>query len=280
MKNLIIVLALSYMGSTYSQIQSPQASPTGMISQTVGVSKISVEYSRPGAKNREIFGGLVPYGKVWRTGANKATKITFEENTVFGGKKVKKGDYSLFTVPGKEAWNILLNSETELWGAGDYKEENEVCNITLKPIKTEDFTETFTIEFGAFNSFEAEMILKWANTKVVIPVKSMSKKKIEKQYLDLLVEGPSANSYYNGARFFLENELDMNLALEWVNKAISKREDAFWMQYRKACILEKLNRDKEAIATAKDVIKIAKEKEDDYGYIRKSEKLIEDIKSK
>ena len=280
MKNLIIVLALSYMGSTYSQIKSPQASPTGVISQTVGVSKISVEYSRPGAKNREIFGGLVPYGKVWRTGANKATKITFEENTVFGGKKVKKGDYSLFTVPGKEAWNILLNSETELWGTGDYKEENEVCNITLKPVKTEDFTETFTIEFGAFNSFEAEMILKWANTKVVIPVKSMSKKKIEKQYLDLLVEGPSANSYYNGARFFLENELDMNLALEWVNKAISKREDAFWMQYRKACILEKLDRDKEAIATAKDVIKIAKEKEDDYGYIRKSEKLIEDIKSK
>ena len=88
MKNLIIVLALSYMGSTYSQIKSPQASPTGVISQTVGVSKISVEYSRPGAKNREIFGGLVPYGKVWRTGANKATKITFEENTVFGGKKI------------------------------------------------------------------------------------------------------------------------------------------------------------------------------------------------
>ena len=280
MKKLILLIAIASIGNLNAQIKNPQPSPTAKISQTVGVSNISIEYSRPGAKDREIFGGLVPYDKMWRTGANKATKITFEEDALFGGVEIKKGAYSLYTIPGKEEWSILLNSETEMWGAGDYQKTNEICNVKAKSNVSEHFTESFTIDFGTFTSFGAEIIFKWANTEVKVPVKTMAAKNIEKQYLELLNEGPSANTYYNGARFFLDNDLDMNIALIWVDKAISKRADAFWMQYRKACILEKLDRKKEAIATANEVIEIAKEKEDDYGYIQKSEDLITKLKGK
>ena len=229
MKKLIILIAIASIGNLNAQIKNPQPSPTATISQTVGVSNISIEYSRPGAKDREIFGGLVPYGKIWRTGANKATKITFEEDALFGGVEIKKGAYSLYTIPGKEEWSILLNSETEMWGAGDYQKTNEICNIKAKSNVSEHFTESFTIDFGEFTSFGAEIILKWANIVVKVPVKTMAAKKIEQQYLELLNEGPSANTYYNGARFFLDNDLDMNIALTWVDKAISKRDDAFWM---------------------------------------------------
>ena len=206
--------------------------------------------------------------------------IKFGENSLFGDKKVRKGEYSLFTIPGKEEWTILLNSDTELWGAGKYDEEKQACQIKVPVTKTIDFTESFTIEFGSFSSFSAEIILSWANTKVIIPVKTMAAKKIEKQYLDLLVEGPSANSYYNGARFFIENNLDMEIALKWINVAITKNDEAFWMHYRKAEILSKLGSDKEALETAKTVIEMAKEAEDDYGYTAKSKKLIKEIKSR
>jgi tetratricopeptide (TPR) repeat protein len=280
MKKLFFIVAIGLMGSLNAQIKNPQPSPTATISQAVGISNISIEYSRPGVKGREIFGGLVPYEKIWRTGANKATKITFGEDAIFGGVKVKKGAYSLFTIPGKEEWTILLNSETEMWGAGDYDEAKEVCNLKIKSGVSNEFKESFTIDFANFKSFSSQLILSWANTKVIVPIKTMAAKKIEKQYIDLLKDGPSANTYYNGARFFHENNLDLELALNWINNAVNKREDAFWMHYHKACILEKLGSNKEAIETAKAVIKMAKEKEDDYGYINKSEKLIEEIKAK
>ena len=119
---------------------------------------------------------------MWRTGANKATKITFNENCVFGGAKVKKGSYSLFTIPGEKEWTVVLNKNTELWGVGEYDEKNQVCSIVSKAIETKDFTESFTIDFGTFQSFSAIMSLKWANTKIDIKIESLAAKKLEKQY--------------------------------------------------------------------------------------------------
>ena len=204
---------------------------------------------------------------MWRTGANKATKITFNENCVFGGAKVKKGSYSLFTIPGEKDWTILLNKNTELWGVGEYDEEKQVCSIVVKAIKTKDFTESFTIDFGTFQSFTAIMSLKWANTKIDIKIKSLAAKKLEKQYLELLTKGPSATDYYNGAKFFADNTSEYDMALEWINTAIEKRPDAFWMAYHKARILNKLGNLDGSISTANYVIDIASDKKDDYGYI-------------
>jgi hypothetical protein len=280
MKKILLLSAIFCYSFISGQIKTPQPSPTATITQKVGVSNISVEYSRPGAKGREIFGGLVSYGKMWRTGANKATKITFNENCVFGGAKVKKGSYSLFTIPGEKEWTVVLNKNTELWGVGEYDEENQVCSIVAKAIDTKDFTESFTIDFGTFQSFSAIMSLKWANTKIDIKIESLEAKKLEKQYLELLTKGPSANDYYNGAKFFADNTSEYEMALEWINTAIKKRPDAFWMQFHKARILKKMGNNKESISVAEGVIELAREKKDDYGYIKRSEDLIKSIKSK
>ena len=280
MKKLILMTAILCCNSFYSQIKTPKPSPTAMISQEVGVSNVIVEYSRPGVKGREIFGELVPFGKIWRTGANKATKITFENDCIFGGKEVPKGSYSLFTIPGKGEWQILLNKETELWGSGEYDKEKQVCSITVEANQTENFTESFTIDFETFKSFSTIMTMKWANTKISIDVKSQGAKKLQKDYMDLLNEGPSANDYYNGAKFLVDNTSEFELALEWINIAIDKRPDAFWMQFHKARILQKMGNNKESISVAEEVMSFAKEKKDDYGYIKRSEDLIKSIKSK
>ena len=280
MKKILLLSAIFCYSFISAQIKSPQPSPTATITQKVGVSNISVEYSRPGAKEREIFGGLVSYGKMWRTGANKATKITFNENCVFGGAKVKKGSYSLFTIPGEKEWTVVLNKNTELWGVGEYDEKNQVCSIVSKAIETKDFTESFTIDFGTFQSFSAIMSLKWANTKIDIKIESLAAKKLEKQYLELLTKGPSASDYYNGAKFFADNTSEYEMALAWINTAIDKRPDAFWMQFHKARILKKMGNKKESISVAEEVIALAKEKKDDYGYIKRSEDLIKSMKSK
>ena len=280
MKKILLLSAIFCYSFISGQIKTPQPSPTATITQKVGVSNISVEYSRHGAKGREIFGGLVSYGKMWRTGANKATKITFNENCVFGGAKVKKGSYSLFTIPGEKEWTVVLNKNTELWGVGEYDEENQVCSIVAKAINTKDFTESFTIDFGTFQSFSAIMSLKWANTKIDIKIESLEAKKLEKQYLELLTKGPSANDYYNGAKFFADNTSEYEMALEWINTAVKKRPDAFWMQFHKARILNKMGNNKESISVAEGVIELAREKKDDYGYIKRSEDLIKSIKSK
>jgi hypothetical protein len=280
MKKTLILSAIFCYGFITAQIKTPQPSPTASITQKVGVSNISVEYSRPGAKEREIFGGLVSYEKMWRTGANKATKITFDENCVFGGAKIKKGSYSLFTIPGKKEWTVVLNKNTELWGVGEYDKEKQVCSIVAKVIETKDFTESFTIDFGTFQSFSAIMSLKWANTKIGIKIESLAAKELEKQFVELLTKGPSANDYYNGAKFFVDNTSEYDMALEWINTAIEKKPDAFWMKFHKARILKKIGNNKQSISVAEEVISLAKEKKDDYGYIKRSEDLIKSIKSK
>ena len=280
MKKIILLSTIFCYGFISAQIKTPQPSPTATIIQKVGVSDISVEYSRPGAKGREIFGDLVPYGKMWRTGANKATKITFNEDCIFGGKKIKKGSYSLFTIPDMDVWSVLLNNDTELWGVGDYDKKKQVCNIETKVINSKDFTESFTIEFGKFKSFSSTMSLKWANTQIDIVIESKSSKdKILKDYRELLNNGPSANDYYNGAKFVADNAGDYEAALEWINIAIEKRKDAFWMMYHKARILSLVGNEEEAVYLAINTIKIASKKEDDYGYIKRCKKLISDIKS-
>ena len=280
MKKIIILSAVFCYSYITAQIKTPQPSPTATIIQKIGISNVTIDYSRPGVKEREIFGGLVPFNKIWRTGANKATKITFEENCIFGGVKVRKGSYSLFTIPGEKEWTILLNKETELWGAGDYNEDNEVLRITVVPEETKDFTESFTIDFGNFKQFSATLSIKWANTLISIELKSMSAKKVQNDFLELLTKGPSANDYYNGAKFFADNTSEYEMALEWIDVAIKKRPEAFWMMYHKARILDKLGNNKEAITTAEETISVASEAKNDYGYILRCKTLINDIKSK
>ena len=141
----------------------PQPSPAASVSQTIGLTEVEVVYSRPGAKGRTIFGDLVPYGEVWRTGANKATAITFSNDVTIDDKKVKAGTYSVFTKPGKKEWTVMFNSETELWGAGNYSSDNDVAVVKVKAAKMADEEESFTIGFTNISDEGADMYMRWEN---------------------------------------------------------------------------------------------------------------------
>ncbi len=149
----------------------PQPSPAGEVEQIVGLTKVDVEYSRPSVKGRVIFGDLVPYDKLWRTGANQNTTIEFSGQVKFGDVDVKPGKYSLFTEPGKEVWVIHLNKNTELWGEDGYKAEEDVATIKVPAMSTE-FTETLTFDLANVVNDGADLELRWEKTKVHIPIKA------------------------------------------------------------------------------------------------------------
>jgi hypothetical protein len=280
-KNIFLGVLVLITAAAQAQLTTPQPSPTATINQKLGLTDISVTYSRPGAKNRVVFGELVPFGKVWRTGANKATSVTFSTDVNLGGKDVKAGTYSLFTIPNSAEWTVILNSNTELWGAGKYDEAKDVARFTIKPTILNDIVETFTIDFSHLVGSDGHMNLSWENTRVAIAVKTDANGMIEKQIKEILVDGPSAGTYYNAARFYVENDKDMNQALTWINAAINKRPEAFWYMHYKAKIQAKMGKTKEAIATAEKSLTMAKENEDgDYGYIANNEKLIAELKKK
>jgi hypothetical protein len=280
-KSILFSLAIACFMSTSAQLKTPKPSPTATISQEVGLTDVTITYSRPGVKDRVVFGELVPYGKIWRTGANKATSITLSTDATIGGQEVKAGSYSLFTIPGKESWTIILNNETELWGTGKYSQDNDAARFTVKPESMKEKMETFTIGFSHFDNGDAMIHLKWENTRVSFPIMTAATEMVEKQIKEILVDGPSAGTYYNAARFYLDNDKDMEQALTWINAAIEKRPDAFWMIYQKARILGKLGRTKDAIATAEKSKKMASENEDgDFGYVANNEKLIAELKKK
>ena len=280
-KNIFLGALVLLTVATQAQLTTPQPSPTATISQKVGLTDVSITYSRPGAKDRVVFGNLVSYGKIWRTGANKCTSISFDTDIQFGGKDVKAGTYSLFTIPGEKEWTVILNSNTELWGAGGYSEEEDIARITVAPSKLGDKVETFTMDFSNFDGGKGHLNLSWENTKVSVLLETPANEAVEKQIKELLVDGPGAGTYYSAARFYLDNDKDLNQALTWINMAIEKRPNAFWYIHQKAKIQAKLGNTKEAIATAEMSLKMAKEnKNGDFGYIVNNESLIAELKKK
>lgn len=150
----------------------PAASPLGKVYQRVGVTDVEVTYSRPGMKGRDIFatGGLVPFGKLWRTGANAATTISFSTDVMIGGEKVEAGEYSLFTIPGESKWTVMLNSEADLRGTGGYDAGKDVVRIEVEPMEFPLEVETMTFVFGNVKDTSADLNLIWANTAIAIPI--------------------------------------------------------------------------------------------------------------
>lgn len=171
MKKLLFSAFLAISVTAYSQWSTPAPSPTQKIEQQFSLSKITVEYARPGVKGRKIFGDLVPFNKVWRAGANAATKITFGQNVNFGGKMVMAGSYSLFAVPMDKEWKIILNSVADQWGAYEYNEKMNVAEITVPVQKSMDKQEFFEISLQPVDEHTMHLVLKWDMTQVSVPVK-------------------------------------------------------------------------------------------------------------
>lgn len=259
-----------------AQFKSPAPSPLQTVKQAFALSDISVEYSRPSAKGRVVFGDVVPYGKIWRTGANGATKITFGEDVKVEGVAVTAGTYALYTIPNKDSWEIMLYKDLSLGGnTADYKKENEVAHFTVKSKNLNDRVETFSIDMADLTTTTTNIELNWEKTRVSFAVVADIDAKMMKSIETALAV--DNRPYFQAANYYYENNKDLNKALEFVNKGIEQNPKAFWMVQLKAKIQTKLNDKKGAIASAEQVKVLATEAKND-DYVKQAEKVIAENK--
>ncbi len=280
MKNLkFLSLCIALYMSTNVIAQSlgtPAASPLQNLKQAFGTSEVSIEYSRPGAKGRKVFGNVVDYNKVWRTGANGSTKITFGDDVLFAGKAVKAGTYALYSIPSENNWDIMLYSDLKLGGnVAEYSTEYELLKVSIKPTKLMDMVETFTIGINNITSTTSNLDLLWENTKVSIPLETEIDNKIMKNIESILLT--DKRPYYSAATYYYENNKDLSQAMSWVNTAIENNKTAYWIYLLKAKIAKKQNDYKTAIEAAKACNRLATEDKDD-AYVKQSAEMLLSLK--
>ena len=255
-------------------VQFPQASQHAVVKQRVGLTDIEVDYSRPNKNKREIFGGLVPWDKVWRTGANATTKLRFSDGVTLGDKQIAAGQYALFTIPKSNEWTIILSKNLDL----PYKPDADVARVTVTPVSIAEEFETFTIGFNDLRADSATMFLAWDKTAVPVKVRTNDIAKVSQQIDAAIKSGKDldANFYNNAAGFYLDQNKDPKQAADWIDKAIAKNPDAYFMYTRKAQIQAKLGNKKEAIAAAEKSNQILESRpERDEGAIRTNKLLID-----
>lgn len=263
--SFVVFMATAY--TVNAQISTPRPSPTAEFTQEVGLTKVTVNYSRPGVKGRTIFAadGLVPYGKIWRFGANSATKISFSDKVKIDGNEVAAGDYAVLATPSAEEWKISFYTyEGGSWGS--YVEKEPVASVSAKVFSMPEpiNVETFTIGVGNITNTSAEIQVMWEKTYVAIPMKVYVDERVEKE-IQRVLAGPSAGDYFAAATYYHEAGKDLNKALEWVQKATHVDEPRFWQVRREALILADLERYPEAIKAAKKSLELAqKAGNDDY----------------
>lgn len=226
-KLFLLSLATVVATSVQAQVKTPRPSPNAEIEQEIGLTEIEVEYSRPSAKGREIFGGLVPYETMWRTGANAATTIKFDDDMKVEGMEIKQGKYSLFTIPGKEKWTIVFNARDDI-NVWDYDESGEVLRFDVEPIELKDMVETFTINFNEIRDDAVTMELIWEYTKVPIKITTNTDQAVMAS-IEKTMAGPEARDMYLSARYYYQNDKDVKQALEWIQKASELDPDKYWV---------------------------------------------------
>ncbi|WP_179376854.1 DUF2911 domain-containing protein [Winogradskyella wichelsiae] len=253
MKKLVLfTFALTLMFSVNAQIETPQPSPFTKIEQKVGLTDVTLEYSRPSMNGRTIFGDLVPYGKVWRVGANKNTTITFSDAVVVGGQELKAGAYAIFITPSKTSWDVVFYSDTNNWGIPKTIEASKIAaKVTIETMELPMNVETFTITFDNLTSGSAELGFIWESTMANLKFEVPTDKTVTAA-IDKVMAGPSAGDYYAAAVYNLGEGKDLEKAKEWMDKAMSMTKDPKFYQLRKQSLLyAALGDKKNAIAAAK-----------------------------
>ena len=259
MKKLILgILFIGLFAMADAQITTPAPSPKSTVKQTIGLTDVTVEYSRPSVKGRTIFGDLVPYNQLWRTGANESTDITFSDDVVFGGKSVAAGTYALYTFPGENQWRVILYEDADLWGSpGDNFDQGKVvAQAEVEPTAFEGIIESFSIGFDHLRNNSAHLTMGWENTMVSVPIEVHTKTKVEES-IENVFSGPSANDYHSAASYYLEEGMDLEKAHKWSSKAVEMNPEAFWMMKVKAEIEAALGNYDQAITTAEQSAKAA-----------------------
>ncbi len=271
----IVATALVNFGGNAQAIKTPAPSPSQTIKQDFALSSIEIVYSRPNMKGRTVFGDLAPMGKMWRTGANGATKVTFGEDVKVGGVAVKAGSYALYTIPNKDEWEVILNKGINNWGIDGYKAEEDVAKFKVKPMTLPMNIETFTMSIANVMPASAEIHVMWEKTAVSIPVVADIDTKIAKS-IDNAMNADN-RPYFQAAGYYFETGKDLSKALSWADKAIENNPKAFWIMHLKAKIQAKLGDKAAATKTANESIASAKEAKND-DYVALNEKLIATLK--
>jgi hypothetical protein len=276
----VIVFTILSSQFSFAQITIPSTSPLATFSQKVGLSDVTIVYSRPSAKGRKIMGDIVPYGEIWRTGANASTKFKISEELTIEGKKLAPGEYALYTQAGQDEWTVIFNKNTQLWGSDGYSEKEDAIRFKVKTHKYPVHVETFTINISDVTLKGANVEILWENTMVKFNMESDVDTKVMSQINQFTAnpEASLANSYYTSASYLYETDKDLNKALEYVNKTLEYNQ-AFWILHLKAKIQGKMKDYKNAISTAEASIAKAKEA-NNKDYIKLNEKAIAEWKNK
>jgi hypothetical protein len=257
--------------SINAQIETPQPSPGATLIQKVGMAEIKVEYSRPSMKGRSIFGGdVVPYGELWRLGANSPTKLTISDSITIKGKGLAKGSYVVMAKPGKDSWDIIFNKNPAV-SVFNYKPEDDVLTVNVPTSSISSAVQSFTINIANVTNTSADMEFSWDKTMVSMPFTNDVDGKVMAQIKSKL-EGPSQGDYFAMSQYYFETGKDLNQTLDFVNKALAKG-DRFWMLRHKSLVQAKMGDKKGAIETAKKALAAAKEAKNN-DYVRMNEKSL------
>ncbi|MDG1191852.1 MAG: DUF2911 domain-containing protein [Flavobacteriaceae bacterium] len=275
MKHLKLIILLC-SSLAVAQIQTPQPSPSTTLEQVVGLTEVKIEYSRPAMRGRTIMGDLVPYGSLWRTGANKNTTLSFSDPVTVGGQALAAGTYALFTRPGKSLWEVFFYTETENWGTPQEWQSKSVAAVIEVPTQSlAEPEESFTISINELTNTGANIHLSWENTRVTLPLEVPTDDKTMASIKETMKGTPKAGDLYQAAVYYRESGRDLQTAKKWIGKAIEMDPGKYWMFRQQAFILADLNEKEAAIKAAQSSLELA-EKAGNQDYVRLNTKAIEE----
>ena len=276
-----ILFLISYFN--YSQIKTPRVSPASAIEQMVGLTEIEVQYSRPSKRGRDIFGNVVPFGKIWRTGADNCTTINFSTDVVIDSQTIQSGKYSIFSIPNKQSWDVILYSDIDLWGVPrDWDDDKIVFKSTYKTNKPDinSIDETFTISFLNITNNDADMTLSWDGLSVTVNIIVPTKKIVSDNIKQVMAGSPSASDYYSAAVYYKQENINLDTALKWINKAIDLFENPRFYQLRQQSMIMAANKKySDAIVVAKESLKLSIEA-DNMDYVKMNKESISEWTNK
>lgn len=285
LRSLSLAVALGALLPSFSFAQAglkfPAPSPNATVKQTVGLTDVEITYARPAMRGRAVFGNLVQYDEIWRTGANAATKISFSGPVIFGGTEVPAGDYALFSVPGKKVWEVILSSNTETWGSYQHDPKDEVVRVKTKPVKLTAAVESLTLSVDGVDADAATLNIAWENVRVPVKIVADTQAELLPKIEALMASDAEKKPYFQAAMYLYAKRANLAKAAEWIAIAAQQQPDAVWISYRQGLVLEALGDQAGALAAAErslagtDALKGELKAE----YIRLNETLIARLKS-
>ena len=258
-KSFLILLTLIIVKSSFAQLKSPNASPRSNISQIIGLVSVNLDYSRPSKKSREIFGGLVPYNKIWRTGANNPTTISFSDYVKINNQLISAGEYHLYSVPTESTLDLVIYEKTDAWGSlPTFDKSKVVARVSSDFIDLPNTVETFTISFENISNNGSTLNIMWDNKLAIYNIDALTKNKMINNINNVMNNNPSSNDYSRAAMYYFEEDINIEKAMEWINKAYKDSDNLrYWHLRYKALIYEKAGKLNKALEYAESGYKRA-----------------------